>query len=97
LKSTGKILLADYEPFIGRGVDLSAMARLSTSLFFDGAYVSSLVENFNANISGIIDEFNSMSKKTYSNVEFIEKKLDVSLKLLKSSPVDETNFRFLTN
>jgi hypothetical protein len=91
------MLLADYEPFIGRGVDLSAMARLYTSLFFDGAYVSSLVENFNANISGIIDEFNSMSKKTYSNVEFIEKKLDVSLKLLKSSPVDETNFRFLTN
>jgi hypothetical protein len=91
------MLLADYEPFIGRGVDLSSMARLSTSLFFDGAYVSSLVENFNANISGIIDEFNSMSKKTYSNVEFIEKKLDVSLKLLKSSPIDETNFRFLTN
>jgi hypothetical protein len=59
--------------------------------------MSPLDDNFNVNISVSIDGFNSVSKKTYSDVEFIEKKLDVSLKLLKSSPIEETNFRFLTN
>lgn len=91
------MLLVDYEPFIDRGVDLSAMAGLFITPFSLVVYMSPLDDNFNVNISVSIDGFNSVSKKTYSDVEFIEKKLDVSLKLLKSSPIEETNFRFLTN
>ena len=87
------MLLVDYEPFIDRGVDLSAMAGLFITPFSLVVYMSPLDDNFNVSIDG----FNSVSKKTYSDVEFIEKKLDVSLKLLKSSPIEETNFRFLTN
>ena len=97
LESAGKTLFVDYEPFIDRDIDLPAMAGLSIIPFFDGLYVSFLDENFNDNLSDIIDEFNILSKKAGSNVEFIEKEIDVEPQYLKSSPVEAANFRFVTD
>lgn len=73
------------------------MAGLSIIPFFDGMYVSSLDENFKDNLSDIVAEFNILSKKTGSNVEFLEKDIDVDPQHLKSSPVEAANFRFVTD
>ena len=91
------MLSVDYETFIDRGVDFSAMAGLSIIPFFEGVYISSLDENFNANLPNIVDEFNILSKKTGSNVEFIEKKFEVEPRYLRSSPIEAANFRFATD
>lgn len=73
------------------------MVGLSIIPFFDGLYASSLDKNFNDNLSGIVNEFNILSKKTGSNVEFIEKDINVDPRYLKSSPVEAANFRFVTD
>ena len=97
LVSDNKTEFYQYEKYTDKPVLISAEHGLLTIPFFDGLYITALDKKFHEQLSKKVEDFNEITKKEGSRVEFTEKQIEPNYTYLATDEKTQKKFMAINN